>query len=113
MESFHPEELRSISVASDACEDWVGGAAQGVENDGTIWLCLRQALGFRLMGRFIQRGKRRFGGGGVSLHQRHTGSFAGTGRAFHLGGVVAPAVAFRAAGQADGADVASDAVPRG
>lgn len=45
LESFHPEELRSVSVASDACEDWVGGAAGGVANDGTIRLCLRQALG--------------------------------------------------------------------
>ena len=40
LESFHPAELRSVSEASDACEDWVGGA-----NDGTIRLCLRQALG--------------------------------------------------------------------
>ena len=45
LESFHPEELRSVSVASDACEDWGGGAAGGVANDGTIRLCLRQALG--------------------------------------------------------------------
>ena len=46
LESFQAEEFRSVSVASDACEDWVGGAAEGVDNDGTIWLCLRQALGF-------------------------------------------------------------------